>query len=170
MAFDLSAAFDTVALGPLTQKLTAAGIKGIPLKWIQHYMSGRTQSVVWNDITSKPLDLQYGVPQGSILGPLLFLVMVADLPGYVTQGIHNDVTVNMICYADDCTLYASSKSIVLLRKNLELMSDRMIVYCSQSGLVINEAKTQMMCSGIKQSNFTVRVGNNSIYPSKELNL
>lgn len=44
------------------------------------------------------------------------------------------------------------------------------VYCSQSGLVINEGKTQMMCSGIKQSEFTVSVGNSRIYPSKELNL
>ena len=50
---------------------------------IAFHLSAAFESVVWNDITSKPLDLQYGV--GSILGPLLFLVMVADLPGYVTN-------------------------------------------------------------------------------------
>ena len=87
------------------------------------------------------MNLEYGVPQGSILGPLLFLVMVADLPEYVTQETHNDVTANMVCYADDCSLYASSKSTDSLKKNLEIMSDRMIAYCSLSGLVINEEKT-----------------------------
>ena len=46
-------------------------------------MIGRCQSVIWNNITSSPLSLTYGVPQGSILGPLLFLVMVADLPDYI---------------------------------------------------------------------------------------
>ena len=117
------------------------------------------------------MNLEYGVPQGSILGPLLFLVMVADLPEYVTQETHNDVTANMVCYADDCSLYASSKSTDSLKKNLEIMSDRMIAYCSLSGLVINEEKTQMMCSGIKQGiHFTVRVGNSIIKPSKELDL
>ena len=170
IAFDLSAAFDTVALKPLTEKLMAAGIHGLPLKWIQNYMTGRSQSVVWNNVTSKPLELQYGVLQGSILGPLLFLVMVADLPGYVTQGIYNDATVNVVCYVNDCTLYASSKSIILLKKILELMSKRMIDYCSQAGLVISEGKTQMMCSGIKHGEFSTQVGKSTIYPSKELNL
>ena len=140
LGFDLSAAFDTISIGPLSQKLKNAGIHDTPLEWIQNYMSGRSQSVIWNEITSKPLNLDYGVPQGSILGPLLFLVMVADLPKYVTQETQKDVTSNMVCYADDCSLYASSKSIDSLKKSLEYMSNKMITYCSQSGLVINEDK------------------------------
>ena len=76
---------------------------------MQCYMSSRSQSVVWNNVTSASIGLSYGVPQGSILGPLLFLLMVADMPGYVTQGATNNVNQKMMCYADDSSLYGSSK-------------------------------------------------------------
>ena len=62
---------------------------------MQSYMSNRSQSVIWNNNTSKPLDLTHGVPQGSILGPLLSLVMVADLPEYVTHGCVKNVTLQI---------------------------------------------------------------------------
>ena len=86
MAFDLTAAFDTIDPAPLLDKLENAGVKGTPLNWLKSYMTGRSQSVKWNDNQSSPLQLTHGVAQGSILGPLLFLVMVADLPEYVTRG------------------------------------------------------------------------------------
>jgi hypothetical protein len=170
IAYDLSAAFDTIALGPLTKKLEAAGLVGTPLNWMRCYMSDRSQSVIWNNTTSSPLSLTYGVPQGSILGPLLFLVMVANLPSYVTHGAPKNVKVNMMCYGDDSTLYASSKSITLLLEELERMSDRMLTYYREVGLVINSEKTQMIVSGVKTEDFSVRVGDNRIYPSKELSL
>jgi hypothetical protein len=89
MAFDLSAAFDTIDVVPLIEKLKSAGVKGTPLKWLISYMTGRSQSVIWNGKKSEPRPLTHGVAQGSILGPLLFLVMVADLPKYVTTGTPN---------------------------------------------------------------------------------
>ena len=108
-------------------------------------MSGRSQSVVWNNHTSNSLDITYGVPQGSILGPLLFLVMVAELPGYVTHGTANNVRDNMKCYADDSTLYASStKCKDTLLSELERMSNQMLAYCKAVGLVINSDKTQKL--------------------------
>ena len=108
MAFDLSAAFDTIDAAPLIDKLENAGVKGTPLKWLKSYMSGRSQSVIWNDNQSGPLSLTHGVAQGSILGPLLFLIMVADLPEYFTQGSTNAKMTN---YADDSTLSVVSKVI-----------------------------------------------------------
>ena len=86
MAFDLSAAFDAIDSAPLIEKLRNVGVTGKPIEWLESYMSGRSQSVVWNGTQSSPLSLTHGVAQGSILGPLLFLDMVADLPGYVTEG------------------------------------------------------------------------------------
>ena len=105
LAFDLSAAFDTIGIEPLTRKLEAAGITRTPIKCMQSYMSDCSQSVIWNNHTS--ICLTHRVPQGSILGPLLFLIMLADLPSYVTHGYVIDINANMMCYADDSTLYAS---------------------------------------------------------------
>ena len=102
MAFDLSSAFDTISAATLLEKLESAGVTGQPLLWMKSYTSGRSQCVVWNDSTSEFSPLTYGVPQGSILGPILFLVMVADLPEFVTNGSKN---AKMVSYADDSTLY-----------------------------------------------------------------
>ena len=107
MAFDLTAAFDTINAAPLLDKLENAGVKGAPLNWLRSYMTGRSQSVVWNDNQSSPLPLTHGVAQGSILGPLLFLVMVADLPEYVTRGSPNS---SMMCYCDDSILSVIAKT------------------------------------------------------------
>ena len=104
IAYDLSVAFDTIAIGPLTQQLVAFGLAGTPLRWIELYMSDRSQSVVWNNSTSNPINLTHGVPQGSILGPLLFLVMVSELPKYVTEGTQGNVNAKMIC---DTIMYIS---------------------------------------------------------------
>ena len=128
IAFDLSAAFDTIGLGPLMKQLEAFGIVGTPLKWFESYMSGRSQSVVWNNSVSSSINLTHGVPQGSILGPLLFLVMVSELPRYVTDGVCDNVSTSMMCYANDSTLYASSKCEISPQRELERMSNRMITF------------------------------------------
>ena len=144
IAYNLSAAFNTIGIGPLTKQLEAFGLTGISLSWFKLYMSDRSQSVIWNNSTSSPINLTHGVPQGSILGPLLFLVMVSELPQYVTYGAKGNVNANMVCYADDGTLYASSKCEVSLWKELERMSNRMLTFCSKVVVVFNSGKTQML--------------------------
>ena len=71
MAFDLSSAFDTLAHTTLLSKLEIAGVTGVQLKWFESYLSGRSQSVLWNGTLNKPLSVNRGVPQGSIFGPTL---------------------------------------------------------------------------------------------------
>jgi hypothetical protein len=83
MAFDLSAAFDTVAAKQLAPTLRALGITGRELKWFLCYMLGGKQCVVWDGTVSGLTDVLYGVRQGSILGPILFIVLVSGMAAYL---------------------------------------------------------------------------------------
>ena len=96
--------------------------------------------------------------------------MVSELPEFVTYGAQENVIAKMVCYADDSTLYASLKCEISLCKELERMSSRMLDFCKKVGLVLNSDKTQLLVSGINAKDFSVKVGDNQIYPSKELNL
>ena len=77
---DLSAAFDTIDHDILLKRLELRfGVKGLALEWFRSYLTGRTQRVVVNGEASEPRELLYGVPQGSVLGPILFTLYCAPL-------------------------------------------------------------------------------------------
>jgi hypothetical protein len=94
---DFQKAFDTVPHGRLLQKLQYYGITGNLQNWIKEFLNGRTQQVVINDKTSSPLPVLSGVPQGSVLGPVLFLIYVNDLP--------SDIISEIYLFADDAKLF-----------------------------------------------------------------
>ena len=77
---DLSVAFDTVDHGILLRRLnTSFGIRGRALKWFSSYLLGRSQRILFDGVKSGSFDLRFGVPQGSCLGPLLFVVYASEL-------------------------------------------------------------------------------------------
>ena len=105
LVLDFSKAFDTVPHKRLLQKLEFYGIQGDILLWIRSFPTSRTQSVVVDGCRSREGAVLSGVPQGTVLGPLLFLCHINDLPSVV------DPASAVRLLADDCLLYRSIKSL-----------------------------------------------------------
>ena len=113
---DLSKAFDKVPHDLLLTKLYRHGISGTALRWFEGYLSNRQQRVVLEGTFSDWLPVTSGVPQGSILGPLLFLVFANEMPSYVQHGS------SLALFADDSKLYrplGSVSSSALLQSDLD---------------------------------------------------
>jgi hypothetical protein len=139
MGYDLSSAFDTVAAEQLLPKLQLLGIRGRELSWFVLYISGGRQCVVWNGKDSTFVVVKYRVRQGSILGPVLFLVLMADLPACLHVGEDGN-----ILYADDINTWAAAATVEEVASILTTRAARMTRFASKKGLALNASKTQLM--------------------------
>ena len=120
VTIDFAKAFDTICYSKLLFKLNLYGIRGNLLRIIESFLSNRSQCVCVNGVKSDSRSITNGVPQGSVLGPLLFIIFVNDLPNIFPP----EVTTKF--FADDAKLYTeitSNDDIVELQRCLDLLSE-----------------------------------------------
>ena len=134
---DLCKAFDTVNHNILLKKMDLYGIRGKNLQWINGYLSDRKQCVVANNISSSVETVKCGVPQGSVIGPLMFLVYVNDMEKYC-----NNVEAKL--FSDDTVLYKSGYNIEEITTVLQPELEKYHKWCVMNKLSINVNKTKVM--------------------------
>ena len=113
------------------------------LSWLQSYLSNRTQTVHIGNTHSNPAPISCGVPQGSVLGPVLFLLFINDLPLHVKNSL-------LDLFADDATLHNSEGTLCEIENNLREDMEYIGTWCTENRMVINENKTKCMLIGSRQ--------------------
>ena len=131
---DLSKAFDTVDHTILLHKMKHYGIRGLPLKWFQSYLSNRQQYTVANGAKSELRQVEYGVPQGSVLGPLLFLIYVNDISASTGEN-------KLRLFADDSNVFVIAKDPATLKTNMIKVILNLCEWFNANKLTINMKKT-----------------------------
>jgi hypothetical protein len=144
---DFSKAFDTVNHQILLGKLYKYGIRGPAHKWVQHYLSDREQYCYLNGHTSKKLTIKCGVPQGSIMGPLLFLVYINDLSNFSN-------IMSSLLFADDSNLFASGPNLATIESTINTEMPKLVSWLTANRLSLNIGKTHLMVFG-KRKNYTL---------------
>ena len=139
---DLSSAFDLVNPDLLIAKLSIHGLDTSFLEWMSDYLRNRKQAT-WIDHTfSDWLDIHVGVPQGSILGPLLFIIFTNDLPFFLTCELD--------MYADDSTITSCKPTMTDIRQDLIDNCDMVSSWIKDNEQCLNADKTHFMLAGTKQ--------------------
>ena len=134
---DFTKAFDTVKHDILLHNLYHYGIRATIHDWFADYLSHRTQSTRYLNTLSPPLHIEYGVPQGSVLGPILFLLYINDITNIFTN-------FNTILFADDSTLYITGENPTELIHKANTDLQNFHKWCLSNRLTVNLNKTFYM--------------------------
>ena len=143
VALDLKRAFDTVDHGILIEKLKLYGFDEASILWFTNYLCGRTQCTCVNGSLSPLSEVEFGVPQGSILGPMLFLLFINDISESVKH-------CQLSLYADDTCLYFSSHDPhhieICINEDLKSVAS----WLSANNLILNASKTECIMIGSRK--------------------
>ena len=143
MFLDAAKAFDRVDHSTLLQKLSEVGLDSSVLAWLKNYLSGRHVRTKVDDSVSEPLPITSGVPQGSVLGPLLFILYFRDIPA-ITQAFSALFADDTLLYHNDCQ---GASGCCSLSKDLSSLS----MWAAESKVVFNAAKSSEIIAGKKTS-------------------
>jgi hypothetical protein len=143
---DIAKAFDSMDHIILLRKLDHYGIRGLALDWFHSYLSHRFQYVVSNGTTSFIHPVSSGIPQGSLLGPIIFILFINDLPNCASF-------IKYIMYADDTTLLLSDSNLSNLYHNANSALSLAVTWFEDNRLNINAAKTNYLL--FSSLNYTV---------------
>ena len=143
---DLSKAFDTLNHSFLLSKLENYGIRGVLLKLFESYLTDRKQYVIVNSTNSELREVGCGVPQGSILGPLLFLIYMNDI-------CNASNTSQFILYADDTSVFLGDEDIATLCINFNIELQKISNWLLSNKLILNVKKTQCVIFTNKKINY-----------------
>ena len=136
--FDLSKAFDSLDRDILLHKLYNYGICGPMHSWLTSYLSNRSQYVILNNAQSTMLSVDYGVPQGSVLGPLLFLIYINDIGNIPNLPAYPKI------FADDTNIFINASNLIKLNRDCQDAIDRISDWMLANRLTVNYEKTNYM--------------------------
>lgn len=136
ICLDLSKAFDCVNHDLLLNKLYYHGIRGISLQWLKSYLENRSQRVIMKTSMSDKRTITCGVPQGSVLGPLLFILYINDLPMIASS--------NITLFADDTNFIIAAKTEKSTISSVISTFERALGWFNDNGLKMNVGKTQII--------------------------
>ena len=157
---DLSKAFDTIDHGLLLAKLEAYGFSENAASLLQSYVCNRYQKVCINGTFSESKQISAGVPQGSILGPLLFNIFLNDIFWHMTNS-------NISNYADDNTLYSMGHDLALIKKQLEDDFSNILKWFYENHMVLNSGKCHYMIFGPHDVNEKINLNGIEVVNTEE---
>jgi retron-type reverse transcriptase len=134
---DLSKAFDTINHRILIQKLEHYGIRGVAQLWFKNYLTNRKQIVKYNQVRSKEMLIQTGVPQGSILGPILFLLYMNDIENC-------SKLLSFVLFADDTNIFYNNKCIKTINGIMQTEINKVAEWLNVNKLSLNTNKTKFI--------------------------
>ena len=142
---DVSKAFDTIDHDILLRKLVHYGFRGTVIDWFKSYLSNRTQYIYYNNIKPNSGKLTCGVPQGSILGPLLFILYINDI-------VNTSTMLKFVLFADDTTILYSHDNLAGKMNEINKELQEVTNWFKANKLSVNARKTNYMLLGTRYGN------------------